>query len=137
MVVDTSILVAILKREPGHERHLDTLIAAPVKFMSAVSIHELAIVWFGYTRDAASIPKLFDWITTKLRIEVIPFDFEAARNATVAYTKFGKGIHRPGLNMGDCAVHALATQYDLPVFSTSTEFKDAKLKTVRMTASKQ
>lgn len=43
-------------------------------------------------------------------IEIIPVDTEQGRLAHTAWTQYGKGRHRAGLNFGDCFAYALASQ---------------------------
>ena len=40
----------------------------------------------------------------------------------VAFTRFGKGRHPAGLNMGDCASYALAASRGLPLLFKGDDF---------------
>jgi ribonuclease VapC len=127
MVVDSSAVIEILKKADGYTRYFDTLVRAPgEKLMSAGALHETAVVWLAMTRNAASLTDLYQ-LLDDLRIEIVPFDTESAKKAAVCYSRFGKGIHPPGLNIVDCAVYALAADRRMPVLSTSDEFVRAGL----------
>ena len=43
-------------------------------------------------------------------INIITLDTEQGRLAHTAWTQYGKGRHRAGLNYGDCFAYALAKQ---------------------------
>jgi ribonuclease VapC len=50
-----------------------------------------------------------------LGCEVVPVSDPDAVAVAAAYTKWGKGIHRAGLNYGDCFAYALARQRGCPL----------------------
>ena len=39
-----------------------------------------------------------------------------------AYLAFGRGVHRAGLNLGDCFAYALAKQLDAPLLYKGDDF---------------
>ncbi len=106
IVVDSSALVAILRREAEHEV-FRVAIAANRSLVSSVSILEISIVLAGSNRDRASWTELDDMIG-RMRIEIRPHDAALTEIARQAFLRFGKGRHPAGLNFGDCASYALA-----------------------------
>jgi ribonuclease VapC len=124
MVVDTSALIAILKREPGYENFLDRILEAPRRLVSAFTLLETAVVWFGWTRNDDAVAHFYH-LVEELRIEVVPFTPEMSRLAFEAYRSYGKGVQPPGLNLGDCAVWATARHHNLRVLHTGDEFTRA------------
>lgn len=106
MILDTSVVVAVLENEPERKR-FEELIAAKECAMSSVSYLEASIVLL-HRRGEAALASLDTWIESA-GVELIPFTAAQARLARNAYARFGKGRHRAALNFGDCAVYALVT----------------------------
>ena len=57
-----------------------------------------------------------------LKIVVIPFEEEHAREAAAAFARFGKGRHRAALNFGDCMSYAVAKLAGQPLLCTGADF---------------
>jgi ribonuclease VapC len=106
MILDTSIVVAVLENEPERKR-FEELIAAKECAMSSVSYLEASIVLL-HRRGEAALASLDTWLESA-GVDVVPFTAVQARLARNAYARFGKGRHRAALNFSDCAVSALAT----------------------------
>ena len=106
MIVDTSALIAILFAEVDAERFAHTLASADRCRISAANYVEVAIVVEAQTRDSGS--REFDRFFQRSGIVIEPVTEEHAHLARQAYTQFGKGRHRAGLNFGDCFAYALA-----------------------------
>lgn len=54
---------------------------------------------------------------------VMPFDEQQARLADEVFQRYGKGQGHPAqLNLGDCAVYALAKALDEPVLFVGNDF---------------
>jgi ribonuclease VapC len=106
MVVDTSVLVAILFEEPEAERFLDVLAKAPHLLLSAASLVETGIVLMR--QGEAGVERDLDRLIERAGIVVIPVDEAQAVLARDCYRRFGKGMHRARLNFGDCFSYALA-----------------------------
>jgi ribonuclease VapC len=121
VIVDTSVVVAILLREadaPGLERYLAT---ATERRMSAANYAELCAVIDG-KRDPM-LSATVDSLLRRLRIEIVPFTGEQARIARSAYQSYGRGSGHPArLNMGDCFAYALATDLDEPLLFKGRDF---------------
>ena len=109
MIVDSSVLVAMLWCEPEGEAFAETLSAEPAPVLSAANYLEAGIV-IDRDRDAALGAKL-DAVIAELGIEVVPVTPEQAKIARQAYRDFGKGSgHKAQLNFGDCFAYALAME---------------------------
>ncbi|HTV74047.1 MAG TPA: type II toxin-antitoxin system VapC family toxin [Candidatus Acidoferrales bacterium] len=106
MILDTSVVVAVLENEPERKR-FEELIAAKDCVMSSVSYLEASIVLL-HRRGEAALASLDTWLESA-GVDVLPFTAAQARLARNAYARFGKGRHLAALNFGDCAVYALAT----------------------------
>ena len=108
MIVDTSVIVAILKDEPEATAMVDTLRRSQVRRLSAVSFVEAAAVVDGNRNPVLS--RRLDDLLREVQIAVEPVTVNQAHIARQAYRDFGKGRHRAGLNFGDCFSYALARE---------------------------
>ena len=114
MIVDTSVVVALLLSEPDAPVLTRLMSTAPTRRLSSASYVELGAVIDG-RRDPA-LSGALDAILRVLHIEVVPFTVEQARIARVAYQQFGRGSGHPAqLNMGDCFAYALARDLGEPL----------------------
>jgi ribonuclease VapC len=117
LVVDASALVAIALFEPERDSFLRRLEEADAIFIAPVNVLEagLAIVLrerlLGLNQFAA-------WLT-QLRVSEVDVSGDAALEA---YLRYGKGVHRAGLNLGDCFAYALAKQLDAPLLFKGDDF---------------
>ncbi len=61
---------------------------------------------------------------------MVPFDEPQARVAADAFQRYGKGQgHSAQLNMGDCAVYALAKMTNEPILFVGDDFSHTDLDT--------
>jgi len=127
MIVDTSALVAILKREPGWEIIAETLDSAHSSRISASSYVELSIVVDRW-KDASASGRI-DELLERFHISVEPFTAEQARIARQAYRDYGKGTGHPAkLNFGDCFSYALARDQREPILFNGDDFVHTDLR---------
>jgi ribonuclease VapC len=129
MIVDTSVLIAILKREPEGPAFSSVLeIEQDVK-MSAASYLEASIVIDGLRNPAMS--QLLDEVIEKSRIFIEPVTAEQARIARQAYRDYGKGRGHPAnLNFGDCFSYALARDKREPMLFKGENFAHTDIRPV-------
>ncbi len=121
MVIDTSAVLAWLKNEPERERIVTSLEAHKVCRISAVSLLETHIV--VRAREHHSMPGKLQRFLDEIGAIVMPFDEQQARLADVAFQRYGKGRGHPAqLNLGDCAVYALAKALDEPLLFVGNDF---------------
>lgn len=106
MVIDTSVLVAIVFDEPEAELFLEAMRRATHLLLSAVSLVEVGVVLMQ--QGPERIERDLNQLIERAGIVVVPVDEAQAILAREAYRKFGKGRHRAGLNFGDCFSYALA-----------------------------
>jgi len=126
IVVDTSALIAIIKKEPDAARFERAIGDAEAAVISAVSVLEAAMVVTG--RGPAEFGQALDMILDELKIAVVPFDAHLAVLARDAFVRFGEGRHPAGLNMGDCASYALARANDLPLLFKGNDFSQTDVR---------
>ena len=126
MIVDTSALVAIVLREPGYERILDTLIAVDT-WIAAPTLVEAKVVLASRLGPAG--PRRLGAILTRAAVEVADFDERQADAAVDAYRDFGKGAGHPArLNLGDTFSYALAYVRDEPLLYVGEDFSHTDIR---------
>ena len=121
MIVDSSALVAILKREPERQRFTQLLKDAAEVRISAATYFEVSIV-IDSARDPITSRMLDDLIeSSKILIE--PFTVDQVQIARQAYRDFGRGSgHRANLNFSDCFAYALARAKREPLLYKGDDF---------------
>lgn len=121
VVLDSSVVVAIFKREPEAAELIERLASFPRRVISAPSFFEAAIVCESWAKS--SPPEAFDADVASLRLEIIPATFAQMEIARAAHRRFGKGRGSPGvLNFGDCFAYALAKDVDAPLLFKGSDF---------------
>lgn len=108
MIVDTSVIIAMLRDEPDAGTIAEILGRPGTLRMSAVSYVEASVVVDSNRNPILS--RRLDDLLHEVQIAVEPVTLNQARIAREAYRDFGKGRHRAGLNFGDCFAYALAKE---------------------------
>jgi ribonuclease VapC len=127
MIVDSSALIAILKREPEHASFSALLESTADVFTSAATYFETSIV-IDSLRDPI-LSNLLDDLIERSRIVIEPVTVEQAKIARQAYRDFGKGSgHAANLNFGDCFTYALAREKREPVLWKGDDFGHTDLR---------
>jgi ribonuclease VapC len=120
MVLDTSALVAILQGEPERRSFIEAIEAADSRLMSVATFVEISIVIEA--RHGAEGIRDLDHFISRAGIELVAVDAEHGKAARGAYSRFGKGRHRAGLNYGDCYSYALAMLAGEPLLFKGEDF---------------
>jgi len=120
MVIDTSAVLAIMQREPERRIFLEAIEAADSTRMSVASFVEISIVI--ESRYGAEGLRDLDRFISRARIELIPVDTEQGQLARSAFSRFGKGRHRAGLNYSDCFSYAAAINLGVPLMCKGDDF---------------
>lgn len=120
MVLDSSVIVAMHLREPGHERLIDKLSAAEVVVIGVPTLLETAIVLTA--RLGQDARPLIHSFLRRLDAEVVPFNEDHLDAAITAFIRFGRGRHPAALNFGDCMSYALASVAGMPLLFTGQDF---------------
>jgi ribonuclease VapC len=126
IVIDSSALIAILRREPEADSFLRAIVSAEGCLLSAVSLLETSMVLAGRTGGASTWAEL-DELIARAAIEVMAHDVALADGARSAFLRYGKGRHPAGLNLGDCASYALAKGRGLPLLFKGRDFSATDL----------
>jgi ribonuclease VapC len=120
IVVDSSIVVAIIRQETDAAAWIDLLDKTSRAFMSVVSYVETSMVIAG-RRSGAGFEKV-DETLKALHVRVVPVTLKQGNVALTAFLRFGKGRHSAGLNIADCFAYALAKTRDLPLLFKGSDF---------------
>ena len=131
MIVDTSAIVAMALREPGHVALADALGSAEVAGVGAPTLVETGMVMTS--REGARGYHAMEAILREQSIAVIPFDDGHWRAAVAAFSRFGKGRHAAGLSFGDCLSYATARQAGRPLLCLGNDFAQTDLDLVPLT----
>ena len=127
MIVDTSVLVAIIRNEVEAQRFAMALEKASKSCMSAPNCLETAVVIDG-SRNA-TLSRRLDDVMKDASITIEPVTERQARIAREAYRDYGKGSGHPArLNFGDCCAYALARDLAEPLLFKGTHFSHTDVK---------
>lgn len=121
IVIDSSALIAILRRETEAEQFLEVIAKAPMRLVSSVNLLETSMVLAGRAGSADAWTDL-DRFIERAMIKVAPQDAEQVEAARRAFLLYGKGRHPARLNLGDCAAYALAKVRNLPLLFKGDDF---------------
>ena len=120
IVVDSSVIVAIIRHESDAADWIDVLDRSSRTFMSVVSYVETSMVIAGRRKDADR--DRIDGSLTALHVSVVPVTLKQGIIAFTAFLRFGKGRHSAGLNIADCFTYALAKSRNLPLLFKGEDF---------------
>jgi len=124
VIVDSSAVVAIVLREPGHELLLEKL-AGSGAGIGTPTLAELGLVLSARLgRDSRPV---IDGLLDRLGLDVVPFGDAHWRVAVGAFVRYGRGRHRAGLNFGDCLTYAVASLADEPLLFVGDDFAHTDL----------
>lgn len=128
LIVDSSVLVAVLVEEPGHESSWEAL-----KRADRVGVGTPTLVETGMVLERFA-PRLGRFLLVRLLDDVeaarIPFSDAHWPVALDAFTRFGKGRHPAALNLGDCLTYAIARVAREPLLSLGGDFAQTDLELV-------
>ncbi|HKG04713.1 MAG TPA: type II toxin-antitoxin system VapC family toxin [Conexibacter sp.] len=118
MVLDTSALVAILRKEPERETFAKLLANARDPLISAATLFECSMVQAKFDEGWVDLDDLIQ--ATGIRVAAV--DVTQAHAAREAWSRYGKGNGRAHLNFGDCFSYALATTTARPLLFKGDDF---------------
>ncbi len=119
IVLDSSVLVGIIKREEDTERLLDVL-AREECAIGAPTLVE-ARAWCALNLKA----RVSRWLEAFVSeaATVVPFTREMADAAAGAFARFGRASGHPAkLNFGDCLAYGVSTVMRAPLLFKGSDF---------------
>jgi ribonuclease VapC len=117
IAVDTSALMAILRKELSGEACEAALKVNESLLMSAATLTECLIV----ARRKRALPGM-EILLQRLQLTVLDVTPEVALAAAEAYGHWGKGFHEAGLNYGDCFSYVVAKDHNCPLLYVGDDF---------------
>ena len=121
MILDTSAVLAVLRNEDDGLRFADKIREADICRISAPSFVELGMVLEATAGDTGILA--CDEFFRENEIRVEPFTEEHALAARHGFSRYGKGRHPAGLNLGDCFSYALARVTGEPLLFKGNDFR--------------
>jgi ribonuclease VapC len=122
VIVDSSVLIAILTGQPDAEELNDLLSGTARPGLSVANYLETAIVLDRHPARGAG--ERLDRYLAAGQVELVEVTASQARIARAAYRNFGRGGgNSAGLNFGDCFAYALAIERDEPLLYKGDDFK--------------
>jgi ribonuclease VapC len=120
VILDSSAVVAVALMEPGYERVLGAMSAAPTLGIGAPTLVETTIVLSARLgRDARG---LVSRLVLEGDVTIVPFTDAHFGTAMEAWLRYGRGRHPAGLNFSDCLAYAVARVADEPLLFTGSDF---------------
>jgi ribonuclease VapC len=127
MIVDSSVLIAILKNEPEAQLFSNAMQEAKVVRISTATYLEACIVVDRYGNPV--LTARLEEILENPGMVVEPVSLEQARIARAAYRDYGRGSgHAANLNFGDCFSYALARTQREPLLFKGSDFLQTDLR---------
>lgn len=127
MIVDSSAVVAIVRREPDAAVLADAIDLQDTPRLSAAGFLEIAIVIDSRRNPAVS--RRLDEFLVSAGIVIEPVTERQARIAREAYRDYGKASGHPArLNFGDCFAYALARDLNEPLLFKGDDFRHTDIK---------
>jgi ribonuclease VapC len=127
VILDSSAIIAIIRRELDRETFLDALLDAKNVAISASTLLEVRIV-----AQRSGIEGLEGQIIDLIRdhsVEIIAFSDAQQTLAADAHRTYGKGSGHPAkLNFGDCFAYALAKESGEPLLFKGNDFAQTDVK---------
>jgi ribonuclease VapC len=121
MIVDSSAIIAILKREPDWRVYSSALNTSKISRISAATYFESSIVVDSWKNPLLSVQ--LDELIERFNIEIEPVTPEQAQIARAAYRDYGKASGHPAnFNFGDCFSYALARAKREPILFKGDDF---------------
>jgi ribonuclease VapC len=121
VVLDSSVIVAVFKREAEAAQLMRRLAPYRRRVISMPNLLEAAIVCESWAKP--SRPDDFDLTIASLRVETVPTTAAQVELARQGHRRFGKGRGKPAvLNFGDCFAYALAKELNAPLLFKGNDF---------------
>lgn len=125
MIIDSSAIVAILLREPGHEALIDRLGSEPGTGVGAPTLAEAGIVLAS--RLGVTGRTLLSRFVQEGAVRLVAFDDDHWPVAVGAFVRYGRGRHPAALNFGDCLTYAIARVAGEPLLCVGEDFAQTDL----------
>lgn len=121
IVVDTSVLVAIVREEPGCHSFEDSLAQNRPSIIGGPTVLETKMVLSRL--PASEVDAFFGRLDRQGGLSQVDFTPDMADAAVDAFRRYGKGRGHPAqLNFGDCLSYAVAKVLKAPLLFKGDDF---------------
>lgn len=117
IVVDTSALLAVLLEGSQAPACVACLTSSVDIAIAAGTLAEALIV-----ADRRGVRAELERLVDGLGVEVVATTAATAQRVADAYARWGNGVHRAGLNFGDCFAYSLADERGCPLLFVGDDF---------------
>lgn len=125
IAVDTSALMAIVLGEDAAGACIAALEVEDQILISAGTVAEALIV-----AARRNVGEEMESLIDGIGLDIIAVSLASARRVAAAYTRWGKGIHAAGLNLGDCFAYEAAKQHRCRLLYVGSDFARTDIKGV-------
>jgi ribonuclease VapC len=125
IAVDTSALMAIALDEPHAASCVSALDKTAEVLISAGTMAETLVV-----AGRRSVTMRMEAVLKGYGFTIINFDTASARRVAEAYSRWGRGVHPAGLNLGDCFAYVVAKEHSCPLLFVGNDFSKTDLQSV-------
>lgn len=132
MFIDTSVIVALLAREPDAGQYAERIAAAPARYTSGLAILEASMrLSTMLDLDPVFVEERIQALLDEARISVVAINGGIAKLAVDAFARFGKGRGHPAqLKVADCMSYACARGYRVPLLFKGDDFARTDVESV-------
>ena len=127
MVIDSSALLAIVLGEADREQYIEA-IDRSLKEHRDLHIPASVLVEAGIATEWRSFGKQFAALIDRIQPEIVPLTAAIAELSVEAFRKYGKGMHKAGLNFGGCMSYATAEYVKAPLLFKGADFERTPLR---------
>jgi ribonuclease VapC len=133
MFIDTSVIVAILAREPEADVFAGQIAEAKARFTSGLVVLEASMrLSTMLDLDPVLVETRIQALLDEAGISVVSISGSIAKKAVAAFAAFGKGRGHPAqLNLADCMSYACARAYHVPLLFKGNDFSRTDIERVR------
>jgi ribonuclease VapC len=125
IATDKSALMAVVLGEPDANRCIDVLHAADEIVISAGTIAEALIV-----SGRRGVQDEMEALIEGLPFKIVNVTEASARRMAQAYSRWGRGVHPAGINLGDCFAYEVAKQHSCPLLFIGSDFSKTDIEPV-------
>lgn len=126
MIVDSSVLVAILSDEPERRVLVDLLTSEAECNLSVANYLEVNMVLSDFEPRLRRLESLLK----QAEIKILPVTLDQGHLAIEAFRSYGKSRHPAKLNYGDCFAYALAKERGEPLLFKGDDFSKTDIQCV-------
>jgi ribonuclease VapC len=123
MFIDTSVIVAILSKEPDATEFANKIEAASCSTSALVILEAAMRLSTKLQINPVEVEKRIEALLNEANITLAPMDAKTASLAVKAFADYGKGRGHPAqLNLADCLSYACAKAQGVPLLYKGKDF---------------